>query len=96
MEILLNQVSFIYDEGMAYEKHALVGVDLKIGQGEFVGLIGKTGSGKSTLVKMMNGLLKPTFGGVYVDGKDIGDRDYPLNELRGRIGMVFQYPENQL
>ena len=96
MEILLNKVSYIYDEGMAYEKHALVGVDLKIEQGEFVGLIGKTGSGKSTLVKMMNRLLKPTFGGVYVDGKDISDRDYPLNELRGRVGMVFQYPEQQL
>ena len=96
MEILLNQVSYIYDEGMAYEKHALAGIDLKIEQGEFVGLIGKTGSGKSTLVKMMNGLLKPTFGGVFVDGRDIGDRDYPLNLLRGRVGMVFQYPEQQL
>ncbi|MBR6228677.1 MAG: energy-coupling factor transporter ATPase [Eubacterium sp.] len=96
MEILLNKVSYIYDEGMAYEKHALAGVDLKIEQGEFIGIVGKTGSGKSTLVKMLNGLLKPTFGGVYIDGKDIGDRDYPLSVLRGRIGMVFQYPEQQL
>lgn len=96
MELLLNKVSYIYDEGTAYEKHALAGIDVRIGQGEFIGVIGKTGSGKSTLVKMMNGLLKPSYGGVYVDGRDIHDRDYPLTSLRGRVGMVFQYPEQQL
>ncbi|MBO4396055.1 MAG: energy-coupling factor transporter ATPase [Eubacterium sp.] len=96
MEILLNEVSYIYDEGMAYEKHALAGVNLRIGQGEFIGLIGRTGSGKSTLVKMMNGLLKPTYGGVFVDGEDINERGYKLNKLRGRVGLVFQYPEQQL
>ena len=96
MDILLNEVSYIYDEGTAYEKHALAGIDVRIGQGEFIGIIGKTGSGKSTLVKMMNGLLKPSYGGIYVDGKDIHDRDYPIHELRGRVGMVFQYPEQQL
>ncbi len=96
MEILLNQVSYIYDEGTAYEKHALAGIDVRIGQGEFIGVIGKTGSGKSTLVKMFNALLKPSYGGVYVDGEDIWDRDYERAALRGRIGMVFQYPEQQL
>ena len=96
MELLVNEVSYIYDSGTAYEKHALIGVDLRIEQGEFIGVIGKTGSGKSTLVKMFNGLLKPSYGGVFVDGRDIHDRDYPRHELRGRVGMVFQYPEQQL
>ncbi|MEE3468317.1 MAG: energy-coupling factor transporter ATPase [Eubacterium sp.] len=96
MEILLNKVSYIYDEGMSYEKHALAGVDVEVKQGEFIGVVGKTGSGKSTLVKMFNALLKPSYGGVYVDGQDIHDRDYPRHELRGRVGMVFQYPEQQL
>ncbi len=96
MELILNEVSYIYDEGMAYEKHALAGVNLRIGQGEFIGLIGRTGSGKSTLVKLMNGLLKPTYGGVFVDGEDINERGYKLHKLRGRVGLVFQYPEQQL
>ncbi|MCR4605785.1 MAG: energy-coupling factor transporter ATPase [Eubacterium sp.] len=96
MELLLNNVSYIYEEGTAYEKHALFGVDLSIKQGEFIGLIGKTGSGKSTLVKTFNGLLKPSYGGVYVDGEDIHEKDYKLYKLRGRVGMVFQYPEDQL
>lgn len=96
MDILLNKVSYIYDEGMSYEKHALAGIDLKIEQGEFVGIVGKTGSGKSTLIRMFNALLKPSYGGVYVDGKDIHDKDYPRHDLRGRVGMVFQYPEQQL
>ncbi len=96
MELLLNKVSYIYDEGMSYEKHALAGVDVRVSQGEFIGIVGKTGSGKSTLVKMFNALLKPSYGGVYVDGKDIHDRDFPRHELRGRVGMVFQYPEQQL
>lgn len=96
MEIIVNKVSYTYDEGMAYEKHALVGIDLKISQGDFIGLIGRTGSGKSTLIRMFNGLLKPSYGGVFVDGEDIHDKGYPISRLRGRIGMVFQYPEHQL
>ena len=96
MDIILNKVSYIYDEGTSYEKHALAGIDLEIKQGEFIGIIGKTGSGKSTLVKMLNGLLKPSYGGVYVDGMDIHDKDFHKAELRGRVGMVFQYPEQQL
>ncbi|MBO6108264.1 MAG: energy-coupling factor transporter ATPase [Eubacterium sp.] len=96
MDILLNKVSYIYDEGTSYEKCALAGVDLEVVQGEFIGLIGRTGSGKSTLVRLFNGLLKPTYGGVYVDGQDIADPDYSLSKLRGRVGLVFQYPEQQL
>ena len=96
MDILLNEVSYIYDEGTTYEKHALAGVSVRIDQGEFIGIIGKTGSGKSTLVKMLNGLLKPSYGGVYVNGEDIWDKDYKRAALRGRVGMVFQYPEHQL
>ncbi|HAK57454.1 MAG TPA: energy-coupling factor transporter ATPase [Lachnospiraceae bacterium] len=96
MEIILNRVSYIYDEGMSYETNALIGVDLRVGPGEFIGCIGRTGSGKSTLVKLFNGLIKPTYGGVYVDGQDINDGDYPIASLRGRVGMVFQYPEQQL
>ena len=96
MDILLNEVSYIYDEGTTYEKHALAGVSVRIDQGEFIGIIGKTGSGKSTLVKMLNGLLKPSYGGIYVNGEDIWDKDYKRAALRGRVGMVFQYPEHQL
>ena len=82
MELLLNKVSYIYDEGMSYEKHALAGIDLKVEQGEFIGIVGQTGSGKSTLVKMFNALLKPSYGGVYVDGRDIHDKDYPRHAAR--------------
>ena len=96
MEIILNDLSYIYDEGTAYEKSALAGINLKIRQGEFISLIGKTGSGKSTLIRMFNGLLKPTYGQVFVDGEDINEKGYPLRVLRGRVGMVFQYPEDQL
>jgi len=96
VDILLNEVSYIYDEGTTYEKHALAGVSVRIGQGEFIGIIGKTGSGKSTFVKMLNGLLKPSYGGVYVNGEDIWDKDYKRAALRGRVGIVFQYPEHQL
>ena len=96
MDILLNDVSYIYDEGTSYEKAALAGVDLKITQGEFIGLVGETGAGKSTLIRLMNGLIRPTHGGVFVDGQDIYDKDYPIHKLRGRVGMVFQYPEQQL
>ena len=96
MEIILNELSYIYDIGTAYEKNALAGINLHIHQGEFIGLVGRTGSGKSTLIKMLNGLKKPTYGSVYIDGEDIFDKDYDKSKLKGRIGMVFQYPEDQL
>ncbi len=78
------------------EQTALDDVNFIINDGEFIGLIGHTGSGKSTLVQQLNGLLKPTEGGVYVDGKDISDEGYNLKKLRSEVGLVFQYPEHQL
>lgn len=96
MDIIVNKLEYIYGKGTAFEKKALQDVNLQIKQGEFIGLIGHTGSGKSTLVRHLDGLLKPTSGGIYVDGKDIHDEDYSLKELRKKIGLVFQYPEHQL
>lgn len=96
MTILVNELEHIYSKGTAYEKKALHDVNLKIENGEMIGLIGHTGSGKSTLIKHLNGLLKPTGGSVYYDGEDIFDRDFSLKKLRSRVGLVFQYPEHQL
>lgn len=96
MAILVNELEHIYNKGMAGEKKALHGVNLKIGDGEMIGLIGHTGSGKSTLIMHLNGLLKPTGGGVYYNGEDIMDKDFSLRRLRGKVGLVFQYPEQQL
>ncbi len=78
------------------EQMALDDVNIKIEDGEFIGLIGHTGSGKSTLVQHLNGLLKPSAGSVYYNGADIFDEDYDLRALRGKVGLVFQYPEHQL
>ncbi len=96
MSILLNEVEYIYEKGTAFEQVALYGINLQIDDGEFVGIIGHTGSGKSTLIQHMNGLLAPTSGGVYYDGQDIWDKDFSKKMLRGKVGIVFQYPENQL
>lgn len=96
MSIIIHELQHIYSEGTAYEKMALHDINLKIGEGEFVGLIGHTGSGKSTLIQHLNGLLKPTSGSIYYDGEDIHDRDYSLKRLRSKVGLVFQYPEHQL
>lgn len=96
MAILVNELEHIYNKGMAGEKKALHGVNLKIRDGEMIGLIGHTGSGKSTLIMHLNGLLKPTGGGVYYNGEDIMDKDFSLRRLRGKVGLVFQYPEQQL
>jgi len=96
MALLINELEHIYSKGTAYEKKALHNVNIKIEDGEFVGLIGHTGSGKSTLIQHLNGLLKPTSGGVYYNGQDINDTDFSLKKLRGKIGLVFQYPEHQL
>ncbi|MCR5800648.1 MAG: energy-coupling factor transporter ATPase [Lachnospiraceae bacterium] len=96
MSIIFNHVSKSYDADTQLKTDALKDVSFKIDDGEFVGLIGHTGSGKSTLVQHMNGLLKPTSGEIYVDGKDIADKEYSLKDLRGKVGLVFQYPEHQL
>lgn len=96
MTILVNELEHVYSPGTAYEKRALHGINLKIEKGEFIGLIGHTGSGKSTLIQHLNGLLKPTRGGIYYNGADIADKDFSLKELRRKIGLVFQYPEHQL
>lgn len=96
MSILLNQVEYIYEKGTASEKVALYDVNVKIGEGEFIGLIGHTGSGKSTLIQHLNGLLKPTAGEVYFNGEDINDKDFSKKKLRSKVSIVFQYPEQQL
>lgn len=96
MAIIVHELMHIYSEGNAYEKMALHDINLKIEDGEFIGLIGHTGSGKSTLIQHLNGLLKPTSGSIYYNGEDIHDRDYSLKKLRSKIGLVFQYPEHQL
>lgn len=96
MSILLNEVEYVYGKGTVFEKVALYDVSLKIEDGEFIGLIGHTGSGKSTLIQHMNGLLVPTDGGVYYNGEDINDKGYSKKKLRGKVSIVFQYPEQQL
>lgn len=92
----LQHVSYIYSPGTAYEKVALDDVNLSLGKGEIVGLAGHTGSGKSTMIQLLNGLLKPTGGTVTFEGKDIHAKGYSGNYLRSKVGMVFQYPENQM
>lgn len=96
MSIILNHVNHIYDGDTEIPVKALDDVSLTINDGEFIGLIGHTGSGKSTLVQHLNGLMKPTSGGVYYNGADIHDEGYNLKELRSKVGLVFQYPEHQL
>lgn len=92
----LQHVSYIYSLGTAYEKVALDDVNLSLGKGEIVGLAGHTGSGKSTMIQLLNGLLKPTSGTVTFEGKDIHAKGYSGNYLRSKVGMVFQYPEHQM
>lgn len=94
--LFLQHVSYIYSPGTAYEKVALDDVSLSLGKGEIVGLAGHTGSGKSTMIQLLNGLLKPTGGTVTFEGKDIHAKGYSGNYLRSRVGMVFQYPEHQM
>ena len=92
----LQHVSYIYSPGTAYEKVALDDVNLSLGKGEIVGLAGHTGSGQSTMIQLLNGLLKPTSGTVTFEGKDIHAKGYSGNYLRSKVGMVFQYPEHQM
>ena len=96
MSLKLEDVTYTYSPGTAYEMHALEHVNLEIPNGQFVGVIGHTGSGKSTLVQHLNGLIRPTSGRVLYDGEDIWKEGYPLRELRSHVGLVFQYPEHQL
>ncbi|HLN61759.1 MAG TPA: energy-coupling factor transporter ATPase [Symbiobacteriaceae bacterium] len=96
MSISLTHVSYTYQPGTPYEWKALQDVSVEIPDGEFWGIIGPTGSGKSTLIQHMNGLLKPTEGQVLVDGVDLSRRGVDLKELRRKVGLVFQYPEHQL
>ena len=96
MSIILDKVNYVYGEGSGFVKHALKDVSLVINKNEFIGLIGHTGSGKSTLTQMLNGLLKPTSGNVFFDGDDINNKGYDKKKLRAKVGLVFQYPEHQL
>ncbi len=96
-EILeLQNLSFVYGQGAPFEKRAVNNISLKINRGELVGIIGHTGSGKSTLVQMLNGLIKPTEGKVFLEGKNIWDEPRKIRSVRFKVGMVFQYPEYQL
>lgn len=96
MSLVLENVTYRYSQGTAYEITALNHVNLSIGDGEFIGIIGHTGSGKSTLVQHLNGLLKATEGAIYFNGENIYQEKYDLRSLRTQVGMVFQYPEHQL
>lgn len=96
MSIILDHVNHIYEEDTAMAFPALMDINLVIPDGQFIGLIGHTGSGKSTLVQHLNGLIKPTSGNVYYNGADIHEDNYNKKELRSKVGLVFQYPEHQL
>ena len=96
MSIVIEHLNYVYMAGGPYETKALNDVNLTIGDGEFIGLIGHTGSGKSTLVQHLNGLVMPTSGRVLVDGMDLADKATDRRAIRQRVGLVFQYPENQL
>ncbi len=97
MAILKTEgLTYIYSQGMPFEKTAVDHVDLEIEKGEFVGVIGHTGSGKSTLIQHFNGLLRPTSGKIYLDGKDIWEDKKNIRQVRFRVGLVFQYPEYQI
>ena len=96
MSIEVRNLSHIYGEGTIFEQYALKNVDLTIGDGEFIGLIGHTGSGKSTLIQHLNGLLRASSGDILYNGESIYREDYSMKELRSHVGLVFQYPEHQL
>ena len=94
--IKLENVSYIYMQGGPFEKKALDNVSLEISSGEFIGIIGHTGSGKSTMIQMLNGLIKPSRGRVIIDGDDLTDKKVKLRDIRFKVGLVMQYPEYQL
>ena len=96
MSLILNHVYHTYGEDTTLQVHALQDICLTINDGDFIGLIGHTGSGKSTLVQHLNGLLKASKGDILYNGQDIYDPDFSMKELRSKVGLVFQYPEHQL
>lgn len=96
MSIIIDHLNYTYSAGTAYEIQALKDINLKIEDGEFLGIIGHTGSGKSTLIQHLNGLLHATSGTIYYNGQDIYDKDYDMRAHRSKVGLVFQYPEHQL
>ncbi|MCR5767917.1 MAG: energy-coupling factor transporter ATPase [Lachnospiraceae bacterium] len=96
MSIILDHVSHIYNPRTTFEKRALDDISLVIPDGEFIGLIGHTGSGKSTLIQHLNGLLKPSLGNIFFNGQSIFENDFKMKDLRREVGLVFQYPEYQL
>ena len=96
MSIKIEHLNYVYSAGTAYEKQALKDICLEIPHGEFVGIIGHTGSGKSTLIQHLNGLLKAIDGALYYNGENIYAEGYNMKELRSQVGLVFQYPEHQL
>ena len=96
MSIILDKVNYKYSPGTAYERHALKDISLELPDGQFIGVIGHTGSGKSTLIQHLNGLIRATSGAIYYNGENIYDKGYDLKKLRNKVGLVFQYPEHQL
>lgn len=96
MSMQIENLSYIYGEGTAFEKKALDNVNLELPDGQFIGVIGHTGSGKSTLIQHLNGLLRATHGKIYYNGEDIYREGYDMRGLRSKVGLVFQYPEYQL
>lgn len=96
MSIIVKNLTYIYDEGMPFASKALDNITLEIKDRDFVGLIGHTGSGKSTLIQHLNGLIKPSSGEIYINDFNITDPKLNLTEIRKRVGVVFQYPEYQL
>lgn len=96
MSLILDHVNYVYGEDTPLAVHALKDVNLVIPDGQFIGLIGHTGSGKSTLVQHLNGLIRPTGGNIYFNGEDIHEDGYDKKKLRSKVGLVFQYPEHQL
>lgn len=96
MSLILDHVNYIYGDNTELAVHALKDINLVIPEGQFIGLIGHTGSGKSTLVQHLNGLLAPSSGSIYFNGEDIHADDYDKKKLRSKVGLVFQYPEHQL
>lgn len=96
MSIKLEDVNYIYGSGTAYEIHALKNINIQINDGEFIGIIGHTGSGKSTLIQHLDGLIKASSGDILYNGENIYGKDYKMTVLRQKVGLVFQYPEYQL
>lgn len=96
MSIKIENLTYVYNPGSPFETKALEDINIEIESGEFIGLIGHTGSGKSTLIQHLNGLIKPTSGKIVINGIDITEKTVKLSDIRRKVGLVFQYPEHQL